>query len=183
MKKIASILLICILLFNWFGYRFLISFAETNENAKLESQLDENNFDETQLVSIKIPMRYLPYATMSGTFERVDGQIEIAGVPYKYVKRRIQNDSLEILCIPNQAAIKWQKAKNEFFRFANDLQPEKKLPPRSGVAKNFSTDNYIQQETLQEHEFYFSFTPVFFLYPIRLSVRYLSAEDHPPQIS
>jgi hypothetical protein len=143
MRSIACILALTILLFNWFGYRLLISVLETRADQQLESQFDENKYDESQLVSIKIPVRYLPYYSNSSSFERVDGQIEIKGVQYKYVKRRIYNDSLEMLCIPNHMAMKLQTAKNEFFKFSNDLQQEKKSGQYPHAVKYLSIDYYI----------------------------------------
>jgi hypothetical protein len=142
MRSIASIFILTILLFNWFGYRVMISVMETRADQQLEAQFDENKYDESQLISIKIPVRYLPYFSNSTSFERVDGQIEIKGVKYKYVKRRIYNDSLEMLCIPNHMAMQLQTAKNEFFKFSNDLQQEKKPGQYPHTAKYLSIDYY-----------------------------------------
>jgi hypothetical protein len=65
---------------------------------ELETRLDENRYDESQLISIKVPVTHLSYYNTSDQFERVDGNIEFGGIQYKYVKRRIFNDSLEVLC-------------------------------------------------------------------------------------
>jgi hypothetical protein len=121
LKKTASILLLGILLFNWFGYRYLISCMEDQAKLQLEMKLDETNYDESQLVSIKVPATNLAYYTNSSLFERIDGQIEIRGIEYKYVKRRLYRDSLELLCIPDQAAMKLQTAKYNLFQLVNDL--------------------------------------------------------------
>jgi hypothetical protein len=111
-----------ILLFNWFGYRLITSVLEENANNQLETALDNNDYSESQLISIKIPVSYLPYYKNSQSFERVDGRVEIQGLEYKFVKRRIYNDSLELLCIPNAAVMKLNAAKDEIFRILNDLQ-------------------------------------------------------------
>src|SRR5580698_3798791 len=95
-----------ILLFNWFGYRVLNDLMQDRSNLQLQSQLDLRHYDESQLITIKLPAAHLSYFNNSAVFERVDGQIEINGIPYQYVKRRIYNDSLELLCIPNQMALK-----------------------------------------------------------------------------
>ncbi|MDR3715162.1 MAG: hypothetical protein P4L51_20300 [Puia sp.] len=142
LKRVFSVLLLVMFLFNWFGYRLLISFMENETDMQLEEQLDEEKYDPMTLVTIKVPVMYLPYYNNSETFERIDGQIEIQGIPYKYVKRRIFHDSLELLCIPNSAALQLQTAKNEFFKFTNDLKQEKKPGPRSGSVKVFSIDYY-----------------------------------------
>ncbi len=140
LKRAFSIVLLGILLFNWFGYRLLISFVEYKVDAQLEAHLDENNYDELQLVSIKAPATYLSYYNNSKLFERVDGQLEINGVQYKYVKRRLFNDSVELLCIPNLAAMKLRIAKNDFFKLVNDLQHKENKRNSSDFSKNISTE-------------------------------------------
>ncbi len=47
---------------------------------QLEEQLDKNNYDESQLVSIKVAAVHLSQYINAKMFERVDGQIEIEGV-------------------------------------------------------------------------------------------------------
>ncbi len=121
MKRLAAILLLGILCFNWCGYRLLTAYLESRSDKQLEARLDDNQYDESQLLSIKVAS-HLSYSNPSLQFERVDGQIEVGGIMYKYVKRRIFNDSLELLCIPNHAAMNLQTAKNEFFQLVNDLR-------------------------------------------------------------
>jgi hypothetical protein len=131
-----------ILFFNWYGYQLLSMYWQNNADRRLEANLDRNNYDESQLISVKLPITSLSYYNSNNNFERVDGQIEIAGTQYKYVKRRLFKDSLELLCIPNQAGMTLQNAQNEFFRQVNDLQqhatPGKKAPVNT--QKNISKD-------------------------------------------
>ncbi|HTQ64717.1 MAG TPA: hypothetical protein VMI12_07960 [Puia sp.] len=122
MKKAAAILLLAILFFNWFGYRLLTSYVEDKADVQLKAQLDDNKYDESQLISIKVPANHLGYYVNSAQFERVDGKIEIEGVQYNYVKRRLYNDSVELLCIPNHQAMQLATARDEFFKLVNDLQ-------------------------------------------------------------
>ena len=89
---------------------------------QLESRLDRHQYDESQLISLKVPITQLAYYINSAAFERVDGQIEIDGVPYQYVKRRIYNDSLELLCIPNQTVQKLRLSRDDYFKLVNDIQ-------------------------------------------------------------
>lgn len=113
-----------VLFFNWYGYQLLCAYWQTQAERRLEARLDQNNYDESALISIKIPITSLAYYNNSKDFQRVDGQIEIGGVRYQYVKRRIFGDSLEVLCIPNMASIKLKTASNEFFKQVNDLQQD-----------------------------------------------------------
>jgi hypothetical protein len=145
MRSIGASLLLSILLFNWFGYRLVIGMLETQANSELEAQFDQNGFDDAELISIKVPVRYLPYYTNSFQYERVDGQIEVGGIQYKYVKRRIYNDSLELLCIPNHTAMQLRTAENEFFKFSNDLIHGKKPGDNPHGRKHFSLHHFTVQ--------------------------------------
>lgn len=146
MKRFASILLLSMLFFNWIGYRFFASYMEDKANTRLEAQLDNNNYDESQLLSIKAPAEHLAYYNNSKQFERVDGEIEINGIQYKYVKKRLYNDSLEYLCIPNNDVTKLRTARDDFFKLVNDLQQQntqgKKSAPHSNT-KSFIADYYL----------------------------------------
>ena len=102
MRKIAAILLLVILLFNWVGYRLLTNVLQHRANIQLEAKLDKNDYKEDDLIEIRVPVN-LPYQLNWTSFERFDGEIDVDGIHYKYVKRKIYNDSLILLCLPNQA--------------------------------------------------------------------------------
>jgi|GEM_PF-213273 hypothetical protein len=181
LKKIIQILLLVLFLFNCFGYRFLISYIENKADLQLEEQLDNNNYDESQLISVKVPIAYLPYYNNSKTFERVNGQIEIHGTPFKYVKRRIYNDSLELLCIPNATAMKLQTTRNEFFKFVNDLQQGKKSESHPHSVKVPSINDYISNDPLQFGDLYCSNSLSSHPYTANIPFCYSLTEEHPPQ--
>ena len=151
MKKTASILLLGIFLFNWFGYRLLTSFIEQQANHSLQAALDNNNYSESELVSIKVPIN-LPYYTNSKHYEPVEGEIEINGTHYNYVKFRLYNDSIEYVCIPNKAKMRLSNARNEFFKLVNDLQqPSQNKKTGHGNNTNFIktllTEYYYSADT------------------------------------
>jgi hypothetical protein len=176
-----SILLLGLFLFNCFGYKLLISYFENKADQQLEQQLDDNNYDESQLISIKVPVTYLPYYNNSKTFERIDGQIEIHGTPYKYVKRRIYNDSLELLCIPNATAMKLQTTRNEIFKFVNDLQTGKKSESHPHSLKVPSINDYISNDLLQFGDMYWVSSIKSPHYSANIPSCYSLSEEHPPQ--
>jgi hypothetical protein len=183
LKRAASILLLGTLLFNWCGYRLLTSYLEDSAHAALEAKLDDNNYNQSQLISIKVPVTRLGYYTNSVKFERVDGQIEIGGIQYKFVKRRLYNDSLELLCIPDHAAMNLQTAKNEFFKLVNDLQRsggEKKGGSNSGSSKSFSIDYYTEDEILNLSHLQISGLPSPSSYSFYLPSCYSPIAEQPP---
>jgi hypothetical protein len=121
LRKTAAILFLFTLFFNWIGYRVVFSLAENKHNKQMLLKLDENNYDESDLISVKTYYP-LPYLTNSPDFERWNGEINIDGILYKYVKRRFINDSIEFLCLPDYKSMQLQSAREKFFRLANDLQ-------------------------------------------------------------
>lgn len=150
LKRLAAILLMGILGFNWCGYQLLTAYLEGRADEQLEARLDDNRYDDSQLLSVKVAS-HLSYSMPSLQFERVDGQVEVGGVLYKYVKRRIYNDSVELLCIPNHAAMNLRTAKNNFFQLVNDLQHNgqgKKADSHPGNAKSPSAPEYIATHSL-----------------------------------
>ena len=144
MKQLSAILLLGIFSFNIFGYRIVASFLENKENQKMELAFDVNDYSDNQLISIKQPAN-LPYYTNSFDFHRIDGEIEMDGVIYKYVKCRIYNDSLEMLCIPNAAKMKIQAAKADFSKMASDFQ-------QSNNKKKSHSESKSPQKTISEYE-------------------------------
>lgn len=87
---------------------------------QLEARLDKNMYNDSQLIELKVPM-HLPYQTNWSAYERYDGEIEIDGMLYKYVKRKVTNDTLYVMCIPNTKKMHLETAKDDFFRLTNDL--------------------------------------------------------------
>jgi len=113
-----------VLFFNWYGYQLLSSYWQNCAERRLEASFDRNNYDESALISFKVPLTSLSYYNSSSGYERVNGQIDIGGVRYQYVKRRIYGDSLEVLCLPNITSMTLRTASNDFFRQVNDLQQQ-----------------------------------------------------------
>lgn len=111
-----------VLLFNWLGYRFLTSWFEDRATAQLEASLNDDSYDPAQLVLLRTSAEALPYSNCSSGFQRAEGIIEVGSIRYRTVKKRLYNDSIEILCIPDGAANQLRSAKDAFFRLVNDLQ-------------------------------------------------------------
>lgn len=101
----------------------------------MEVQLDNHKYNEEELIAFTIPLA-LPYQTDWKDFERFNGEVEIDGVTYAYVKRKIQDGKLIVLCIPHQTKMNLQTSRDEFFKLVNDLQH-----PQSGK----KTDNNQQK--------------------------------------
>ena len=120
MKKVAALFFITLFLFNLFGYRLVVQYMQHRVSDQLEAKLDKNLYDESQLIELKVPIN-LPYQTNWSAYQRFDGEIEIGGMLYKYVKRKVADDTLYLMCIPNTQKMNLETAKNDFFKLSNDL--------------------------------------------------------------
>lgn len=103
------------------GYHLVADFFAQRADQQMQAQLDDNQYSESELISIKIPATLPPYTESSTVFEHMEGSIDIKGVNYRYVKRRFLNDTLELLCIPNMQKTSINNARDEFFKLANDF--------------------------------------------------------------
>ncbi len=121
------------------------------QTKSLIANLDENNYSDADLISIKVPAAHISSYVNSKEFQRVDGQIEINGIQYNYVKRRYNDGMLELLCIPNKSVTRIQNARDDFFKLVNDLQhpgQSKKSDQHNTSLKNFKTGNYTCTEAI-----------------------------------
>jgi len=143
MRKLAAIALLSIFTFNMMGYHLVYNYEANRSDAALEVALDAKEYSDDELISIKQPTN-LPYYNSTEAFQRIDGEVEIDGVKYKYVKCRIYQGSLEMLCIPNKAKMKIEQSKNDYAKFAHDFQLDNNKEKKSG--------SKASQKQLSEYE-------------------------------
>ena len=134
MKKITALFFLTLFLFNLFGYRIVVDYMQQKLNDQFEASLDNNAYEESQLVELKIPIG-LPYQTSWSAYQRYNGEIEINGILYKYVKRKVANDTLFLMCIPNTKKMHLETAKDDFFKISNDLM-QNNSSKKSGNSKS-----------------------------------------------
>ena len=136
LKKVAALFFITLFLFNLFGYRLVVQYMQQKASAQLEARLDKNLYNDSQLIELKVPM-HLPYQTNWSAYQRFDGEIEVDGITYKYVKRKVADDTLYLMCIPNTKKMNLETAKNDFFKLTNDLT-QNNNSKKSDNSKNIS---------------------------------------------
>ncbi len=100
LKCLSVAFMICILSFNWYGYDLLVKILEIHYDEQLEIALDNNNYDASQIVELDSKV-ILPYVADMTSFERVNGELTIDGVHYKFIERKYENGRVIYRCIPN----------------------------------------------------------------------------------
>ncbi|HTN07843.1 hypothetical protein [Agriterribacter sp.] len=148
LKKTAAILLSALLFFNWYGYRFITDYVQYQAGIQLDKELDNNDYDASRLIELRIPLN-LPYYNNWKHYEPYDGEIEIEGIHYRYVKRKIENGELVLLCLPDNAKQRIQSARELFFQLVNDLQQEsahQKTNSGNSSVQKFCFNDYRQEK-------------------------------------
>jgi hypothetical protein len=120
LRKLTAIVFLASLSFNFAGYRLWYAYMQNRSDRLLEASLDEERYDTNDLITIKVPLS-LPYVTDCSDFQRVNGEIELGGRVYKFVKRKIYQGRLILLCLPDDQKTSLKTAKEDFFKTANDL--------------------------------------------------------------
>lgn len=113
---------------------------QSSNDAYLEKKVDQNKYDESDLVTIKTKLN-LPYYTSSDQYERAYGSMNIEGTNYQYVKRRVHNDTLELLCLPNHTNTKLQSVKNELTKSFAEGQAS---TPKKNTTIKISLPDFFQ---------------------------------------
>lgn len=96
-KRVISVALLGVFLFNIVGYYGVYEVLKASADSGLRSRLDTNNFDESETITFKVPLS-IPYQSNSD-FSRVDGDFEKDGKFYNLVKQKIENDTLIIVAV------------------------------------------------------------------------------------
>jgi hypothetical protein len=163
------------------GYRAWFYYVERKADITMESRLDLNQYDESDLLSLTIPLNN-PYQIEQTRFERINGEINFQGKTYKLVKRKVTDGNLVLLCIPDSHKMVLKKAKTEFGNETSGLTSNSKNSSGSGTQKNFSGSDYLKQFTNLEIRKFENVIIVYHSYhQICFSDPQIDAPGKPPQ--
>lgn len=141
MRKFSAILLLIIFLFNLVGYRFFYNYEQQKADVQLEASLDNNQYNDADLITISVPLS-MPYQTAQSNWERVNGEVTYNGKIYKYVKRRIVDGEMMLMCVRDANKMRIQNAKSDYFKNANDIASSTK---KSDNSKSNTFKNWVSE--------------------------------------
>ena len=130
--------MLAVYLFNLTGYNFLFRYYIHQSDKEISQRADINDFSEASLVEVKVKLN-LPYLTDWSDYQRYDGEMEVNGIHYNYVKRKVSLDTLYLLCLPNELKTKLYHTSTDYAMKANDL-PAEKQNKNSEAKKNFAQE-------------------------------------------
>ena len=172
--------MLAVYLFNLAGYGFLFRYYIHESDKVISQRADISDFSEASLIEIKFKLN-LPYLTDWADYQRYDGETEVSGVHYNYVKRKVSQDTLYLLCLPNDVKTKLYNTSTDYAMKVNDM-PSEKQNKNSEAKKNF------MQEAGKVQSIQFSFAAfdngktdrAFILYSV-LPNTYISSPGQPPE--
>ena len=133
------------MVFNLAGYRWLFSAIEKNATANLEQKISAGKYSDEQLVEIRIPLN-MPYYS-DKDYEDVYGETDFNGEHYQYVKRKVSDNTLYLLCLPNKEKTSIVKEKNEFTKAVNDIPGNKEGSQQKSSLVKLLTTEFRENET------------------------------------
>jgi hypothetical protein len=143
MKQAVAASLLLVQLFTLGGYRLLFRGFEHRAERRMAARIDDSRYDERLLREIRVPVN-LPYQIDWPDFEPYSGDIEIGGVHYSYVKRRLVRDTMVLLVLPNTDRMRVTHARETFYALVNDLERLSEdgpvTPPPAKPVKPFSSE-------------------------------------------
>lgn len=159
-KKILTILLLVVLLFNVTGYRLLIATLEKKATEKLEAVINTGKYNESGLIEIKIPLN-MPYYS-DKDYEAAYGETVYEGKLYRYVKRKIIGNTLHLLCIPHHKKNDLVSFKNKVTEsmVGNEAENNPERGPLTSLVKIFQTE-FLQHHLYSPLNSWITFEPVY----------------------
>lgn len=137
LKKLISIFLVFLLLFNALGFYGLFVGLRYKTGQDLAQRLDNHQYSDDETITLKVPMA-LPYRPDS-EYERVDGEIEHQGEFYRLVKQKLEKDTLFIVCIKDHNSKRIKQALADYVKTFTDKGADSKQSAKflSGFIKDF----------------------------------------------
>jgi hypothetical protein len=124
-KRIIAILLLNVHLFNLGGYQFVFQYFIHQSEVQIVKEIYENKIDATKLVEIKIPV-HLPGIQKWNNYVRDNGQLQLKGVYYNYLRYKMSPDTMSFICIANSVKTRLVSANLIIAKEINDVPLSKK---------------------------------------------------------
>lgn len=140
LKKLTAIVCCGLLLFNWFGYQLLSQWLQQKADTRLQQNFAQGNYNPQSLLELSVAVN-LPYTTDWAEWESTEGNIEIDGILYHYVQRKIQDGRLFVRCLPNAEKQMVLSARDQFVKLS--LSMESAPEGKKGQSQKISISNFI----------------------------------------
>ncbi len=122
----------------------MIDHLAKDERGRLQDKIDEGDYELADLVEMKVPISN-PYYSSSPGYERYYGEFDQRGTYYSYVMRKVINDTVYLLCLPDTRTTNLKQTGNELLSASGEGSS---TPAKQLVAKKQVSADYIAQENI-----------------------------------
>ncbi|HEX5024267.1 MAG TPA: hypothetical protein VFV68_03300 [Agriterribacter sp.] len=161
----------------------LLQLLERRNASQTSQMIESGNYSEADLVLIKVPTSF-SFPVNRSEYVRCDGEIERGGAHFNYVKCKITNDTIYLLCLRNENRKKLNDARDKYAKQLGDIPSTSQKGDDANGKKIGISAEYDQQELL--------FTP-YSVIAINDSIEHLFSSTlfhtdldclfHPPNVS
>jgi hypothetical protein len=178
MNRIFSYCFIFLILLNVVGYNGLFFGIRYHHERTMKENFDNGNFESGSVVTMKIPIA-LPYTYDGLDFDRVDGEFEYSGDLYRLVEKKLEADTLTVICVRDD---RHQQINNAFKSYAKELQSTSSGDKTSGSHTAHFTKDYVQQNfSLLSNADGWSICVEMFFLSVKSVVPYQASISVPPE--
>jgi hypothetical protein len=136
-KRLVAIVVLSIFLLNVLGYYGVLLGLKAASGNDLTERLNSDMYDLGATVTFKVPLA-VPYGTDSKSYERVDGEFEKDGEIYRFVKQRMYQDTLYIVCVKDEKTSRINNALEDFVQsFAGQDDDTQQKTTSPGFFKDY----------------------------------------------
>jgi hypothetical protein len=166
--------------FNLAGYSFVFGYLIRQSSHQFASKIEKHRYLDKDLVEIKIALN-LPYYNSMSDFEPFEGEITINNSSHRFVKRKVDRDTLYLLCLADAEKDKLLAAKTHYINEVNDFCGDKKDENALKKANDFPQYQlFFTEYALVPHEACVHKTEGFILSSIPDS--FIGSHDIPPEL-
>lgn len=144
MKRLIAILLLNVHLFNLGGYNLAFQYFIHRSEVQIVKEIYENKVDATKLVEIKIPA-HMPNIKSWDNYVSDQGQLQLKGVYYNYLRYKITRDTMSFICIANAVKTRLVSANLIIAKEISDVPLSKKGGHEAPMKKVGAASDYSFQ--------------------------------------
>jgi len=131
MKRLTSLALLFILLFNTGGYFLLFQLLIYCSDTTAEKHISHNQFKLAELEVVKVPLQ-LPAVVNWENYEQIEGKTSFNGRNYNFVGLKITRDTMFLLCLPNKEK---NRLVNDYIVYAQQVNDSSSAGKTQGLLK------------------------------------------------
>jgi hypothetical protein len=161
------------------GYILLQEYLTARSDRFMNELISQNLYNPNTLIELKIKQN-VPGIREWDDFKNVSGQVQLKNACYNYVKLKVTQDTLFIMCVPNYEKTRLIKSNIIYAKQISDIPTDKK----GQEASSKKADNKYDHPSLNINFFSFKDEPPVTVKPIYIHISdpLIATTGQPPEV-